>query len=458
MANYIELVEKYLPVLDEQYRLESRSAILDYPKEWVQDTKDAKKVKIAKIRVDKLGNYSRQKGFVKGSADLTWEEHEFTQDRGRAIQVDHMDNQETFGMSFGRLAGRFQKDAVIPELDAYRFATYYKNAGTKLTFTVTSGAILKLIDNLDAQFTDNEVGDDAIIFANPTVYNFMINDPQITKHINVSDSGNGTIHTKIYMYDNHMIVKVPSKRFYTDIVQYDGETGGQEVGGYVPADDAQVIGLMMVDPNAVVQISKRAIARVWAPNRELAAGTDGVNPDADAWKFDFRIYHDAWVLDEKIAGIAAAIVVGDAGTSLNGVKVVDGVYDAKSGTGTWTAGNAKVHSELKGTTIEVSGEIPYKAASDSVTGLGAGNRYDVRIYNANITAKSQLPDGNIGRVLTPAGTWTTLTKDAFQDDGSYILSCVVNNLRVGAIDITWATGETVTYTINTLNAKLAPSA
>ena len=60
MANYIELVEKYLPVLDEQYRLESRSAILDYPKEWVQDTKDAKKVKIAKIRVDKLGNYSRQ--------------------------------------------------------------------------------------------------------------------------------------------------------------------------------------------------------------------------------------------------------------------------------------------------------------------------------------------------------------------------------------------------------------
>ena len=180
MANYIELVEKYLPVLDEQYRLESRSAILDYPKEWVQDTKDAKKVKIAKIRVDKLGNYSRQKGFVKGSADLTWEEHEFTQDRGRAIQVDHMDNQETFGMSFGRLAGRFQKDAVIPELDAYRFATYYKNAGTKLTFTVTSGAILKLIDNLDAQFTDNEVGDDTIIFTNPTVFNFMINDPQNT--------------------------------------------------------------------------------------------------------------------------------------------------------------------------------------------------------------------------------------------------------------------------------------
>lgn len=454
MPNYIELVEKYLPVLDEQYRLESRSAILDYPKEWVEDTKDAKKVKIAKMRVDKLGNYSRQNGFVKGSADLTWEEHTFTQDRGRSIQVDHMDNQETFGMAFGRLAGRFQKDAIIPELDAYRFATYYQKAGTKLTFTVTSGAILKLIDNLDAQFTDDEVADNTIIFANPTVFNFMINDPQITKHISVLDSSDKTINKKIYMYDNHMIVKVPSKRFYTAIEQYDGVTAGQEVGGYVPAADASVIGLMMIDPNAVVQISKRAIARYWAPSRELAAGTDGVNPDADAWKFDFRVYHDAWVLEEKVAGIAAAIVVGDSGTALNGVKVVDGTFDATGGTGTWVAGGTTFHTELKGTTAEVYGVIPYKDADESITGLGAGNRYDARFYNANITSKSQLPSGNIGRALTSAGTWNEFTKDAFEDDGSFILSCVINNMRVGIVEITWATGETVTYTINTLNAKL----
>lgn len=444
MANYIELVEKYLPVLDEQYRLESRSAILDYPKEWVQDTKDAKKVKIAKMRVDKMGNYSRQKGFVKGSADLTWEEHEFTQDRGRSIQVDHMDNQETFGMAFGRLAGRFQKDAIIPELDAYRFATYYQNAGTKLTFTVTSGAILKLIDNLDAQFTDDEVADDTIIFANPTVFNFMINDPQIVKHISVLDSSDKTINKKIYMYDNHVIVKVPSKRFYTKIVQYDGETAGQEIGGYVPADDAQVIGLMMVDPNAVVQISKRAIARIWAPNRELAAGTDGVNPDADAWKFDFRVYHDAWVLEEKIAGIAAAIVVGDSGTSLNGVKVTP-------------VSGATYNVETAGTTVLFNGTIPYEDA-DSSLGLDAGNRINITFKNANITAKSQLPSGTICKTLKSDGTYQTYTKDNFESDGSLKLVANVNDLRVGIVEITWAAGETVTYTTNTLNAKLAPAA
>lgn len=443
MPNVIELVEKYLPVLDEQYSAESRSAVLDYPKEWIQDTKDAKKVKLAKMRVDKLGNYSRANGFVKGSADLTWEEHEFTQDRGRSIQIDNMDNQETFGMAFGRLAGVFQKKSIIPELDAYRFATYYKNAGTKLTFTVTAGAILKLIDNLDAQFADDEVDDGAYIFVNPTVFNFMINDPQIVKHISVADSMDKTVNKKVYMYDNHPIYKVPSKRFYTSIDQYDGQTAGQEVGGYVPSEGASVIGLLMIDPAAVVQISKRAIARIWAPSRELAAGTDGVNPDADAWKFDFRVYHDAWVLEEKIAGIAGAIVVGDSGTSLNGVKVT-------------TVSGATYNVETAGTTVLFNGTIPYEAA-DAELGLEAGNRINITFKNANITAKSQLPSGTICRTLKSDGTYNEYTKDAFESDGSLNLVANVNNLRVGIVEITWRTGETVTYTTNTLNAQLEPA-
>ena len=443
MANYIELVEKYLPVLDEQYRKQSVSAVLDYPKEWIQDTKDAKKVKIAKMRVDKLGKYSRANGFVKGSADLTWEEHEFTQDRGRSIQVDHMDNQETFGMAFGRLAGRFQKDAIIPELDAYRFATYFKHAGTKLTFKVESGAILKLIDNLDAQFTDDEVDSDALLFANATVFNFMINDPQIVKHISVIDSDDKTINKKIYMYDNHPIYKVPRKRFYTSIDLYDGETAGQEEGGYVPSEGAEVIGLMMIDPNAVVQISKRAIARIWAPNRELAAGTDGVNPDADAWKFDYRVYHDAWVLEEKIAGIAAAVVTGDTGTALGNVsvKAVDG---------------ATYKVDMQGSTVLFSGEIPYEDA-DATLGLDAGNRINITFKNSNISSRDSLPSGVVARTLKSDGTYQEYDKSAFETDGSLNLVANVNALRVGLVEIKWTANETVSYVTNTLGATLEPA-
>lgn len=317
MANMIELVKKYLPVLDAQYKVESRSAVLDIAPEFVQMTRDAKKVKIAKMRVDGLADYSRANGFTAGSADLTWEEHEFTQDRGRAIQIDDMDNEETFGMAFGRLAGEFQRTHVIPEIDAYRFAKYYEAAGTHREFTVTAGAILTLIDDLDADMDDNEVPEEGrVLFVSPAVYKLMINDPALEKHISVEDVMDKTVNKKFYYYDGHLIIKVPSTRFYSEIETLDGTTVGEEIGGYKPATGAKALGVLMVQRDAVIQLAKRNIARVWAPTRDQAAGTDGVNPNADAWKFDYRIYHDAWVLENKVMGIAGAVIVNAGVTSV----------------------------------------------------------------------------------------------------------------------------------------------
>lgn len=317
--NMIELVTKYLPVLDAQYKQESRSAVLDIAPEFVQMTRDAKKVKIAKMRVDGLADYSRNGGFTAGYADLTWEEHEFTQDRGRSIQIDDMDNEETFGLAFGRLAGEFQRLHVIPEIDAYRFSKYYQKAGQHLEFTVTAGAILNLIDDFDATMDDNEVPEEGrILFVAPTVYKLMINDPALSKHITVDGVDDKTVNKKFYYYDGHLIIKVPSTRFYTAIEQLDGKTVGEEIGGYKAAVGAKAIGMLMIQRDAVLQLAKRRIARVWAPTKEQAAGTDGVNPNADAWKFDYRVYHDAWVLDEKVNGIAGATI---ANPTVTGVEI-----------------------------------------------------------------------------------------------------------------------------------------
>lgn len=310
MPNVIELVNKYLPILDEQYKTEARSSILDINPAFVQQTKDAKKVKIAKMNVDGLADYTRNGGFTTGAMDLTWEEHEFKIDRGRALQVDSMDNLETFGLAFGRLAGEFQRVKVIPEIDAYRFAQYYQHAGNKdEDLTVTAGEILRFIDDADEQMDEDEVPEEnRILFVNPQVFKLIMNDPSLAHNVSV-DSGDGVnVNKKIYMYNNHRIIKVPSNRFMTKIVLQDGTTSGQTGGGYKAASDAKTIGMLMIHPSAVLQLSKRRIARVWAPTKEEAAGTDGVNPNADAWRFDFRIYHDAWSLENKVKGIYAATI------------------------------------------------------------------------------------------------------------------------------------------------------
>lgn len=333
--NVIELVTKYLPMLDEQYRLESKSAILDTPAEFVQQTRNAKKVKIAKINVDGLADYSRQSGFATGAMDLTWEEHEFTVDRGRALQVDSMDNEESFGMAWGRLVGTFQREKVTPELDAYRFAKYYQLAGTNLTTTLTTDNVLSVIDDLAAEMDDKEVPEsDRFIFCNPLVYKLIINDKNIEKHLSVDDAMTKALNKKIYSYNEMPIIKVPSKRFYTKIKLLKG-TDGESMGGYEPETDAKVIPLLIVSKSAVMQIVKRDISRYWAPTkREMdATGADGVNPNADAWKFDYRNYHDAWVLDNKQDGIA--VVAPDTASSVTSVEITTDDPDVSlSGTGT----------------------------------------------------------------------------------------------------------------------------
>lgn len=451
MANVIETVQKYLPILDAQYKVESKSAILDTPAEFVRLTKEAKKFKIAKIDVDGLADYSRNGGFTAGNLDLSWEEHAYTIDRGRALQVDALDDMETFGMAFGRLAGEFQRRRVIPELDAYRFAKYYQEAGTKVALTVTAGAILKFIDEADAQMDDEEVPEnDRILFVNPQVFKLMINDPAIVKHISIEGGSDKTVNKMFYYYDTHLIIKVPSARFYTAVTLYDGTTSGQEKGGYIPAAGASVIGMLMIQKNSIIQVAKRLISRHWAPTKAEAdaSGADGVNPSADAWKFDFRNYHDAWALEEKIAGIYAATISGD------GIEYIDyetGTYDSTEGV--WTAGGTTYNLKVNGTTMNILGEIPYEEA-DVPLGLDAGNRVQVRLANSSITAQADLPSGDICAIEQDNGTYSLYTKAAFEADGSLLVLNNVNARRVKALKVTWVTGKTVTYYLNTNSATL----
>ena len=51
---------------------------------------------------------------------------------------------------------------------------------------------------------------------------------------------------------------------------------------------------MIVDRASVIQLIKHGKIRVFDPD---------TNQSADAYKVDYRIYHDAWVLDNKKNGI-----------------------------------------------------------------------------------------------------------------------------------------------------------
>ena len=128
MANTIALAMQYVPLLDEVYKLASVTSILDGAPELVRQGANADEMIIPKMSMEGLADYSRNSGYVDGDVTLTNETVKCNFDRGRSFTVDAMDNIETAGIAFGRLAGEFIRTKVAPEIDAFRFASY---AGTE---------------------------------------------------------------------------------------------------------------------------------------------------------------------------------------------------------------------------------------------------------------------------------------------------------------------------------------
>ena len=296
MSNAIQVVSKYLPYLDQVYAYASRSAILDTAADLVKETADAKTVLIGKTSMQGLGDYDRngEKGFINGDVSFTWESHTLTHDRGRSFQIDAMDDAETMGMAFGTLASEFLRTKVAPEIDAVRFSNYATKAGLGATGTLSKADIIEAIDAGVTEMKENEVDlSGAVLFLTPTMYTAIKQSDKFSRPLTPGENPNRNFG----MYDGELlIVEVPQSRFYKGIELSDGKTDGQEAGGYEKGAGAKDINFMIVTPAAVLQLTKHAKMRVFDPD---------TNQAADAYKIDYRIYHDAWVLENKVKGIYA---------------------------------------------------------------------------------------------------------------------------------------------------------
>lgn len=291
MANTIALAQKYLPLLDEVYKASSRTAILDATK---VDILNGNTIKVFKTSMDGLGNYNRNTGFTNGDVTGTWETLTLSKDRGRSFMVDRMDNEETIGMAFGTLAGEFIRTKVAPEIDAYTFA---KIAGTSgilsadADITVGTTDVSSLIDTGEMQMNEAEVPSEGrILFISETAYAGLR--AKIVRSVQNDVTG---INKEVETYNGMQIVRVPQSRFYTAITLLDGTTGGQTAGGYTgTTSTGYKINFMIVHPSAVTKVVKHVLPRIFTPNE---------NQKADAWKFDYRIYHDTFVYENKTNGI-----------------------------------------------------------------------------------------------------------------------------------------------------------
>lgn len=293
MANSIAKFKKYVPLLDEVYKQAALTSVLDSDASLAQEGANANEIIIPKIDMDALGDYDRNSGYTNGDVTLTNETVKFNYERGRMFSVDAMDNEETAGIAYGKLASEFIRTKVAPEGDAFRFATYAGVSGiSKVATPATLSTGADVISALRA--ATNKMDEDEVtyekryLFITPTLKG-LIDDLDTTK-------------SKEILSRFEQVILVPQTRFYTAIDMLDGKTTGEEKGGYKRHakgsesgdTNGADINFMIIQKDAVMQYNKHIAPKVVTPDQ---------NQNADAWKFGYRKYGLADVYENKVAGI-----------------------------------------------------------------------------------------------------------------------------------------------------------
>lgn len=292
MANSITLASKFLPVIDDIYKVSSKTSVLDSQ---TMDFGGVNEVKVLKVSTTGLGNYKRNTGYPGGNVTATWETMKLKQERGKELSVDRMDDEETLGMTFGTVTGNFMRDWVIPEMDAYRFAKYASASGVLTTTeaNLTKDTIIAAIDAGCSEMDGNEVPEEnRILFVNTDLKTAL------NQALNRRWGSDSSVNTMLNNYNGMPIIYVPKTRFYTAVDMKDGSSEF----GYAKNASAKDINFMIVHKEAVVQAQKFALPKIFTPDE---------NQKLDAWLFQFRLYHDAFVNENKVKGIYVHKAAGE---------------------------------------------------------------------------------------------------------------------------------------------------
>lgn len=276
--NNIELSTIYLPKLDEVYKNEAKTSILDGDETTVQKGLNGE-IKVAKLDMDGLGDFSRNDGYTKGSTSFTWETVKYDKERSQDLRIDRLDNQEALGMPFARLSSEFVRTKVVPETDAARIAKIASVKGiSEKEEALSDGAgVVSALRACTNKMDEDEVStENRILFITPTLKG-MVDDLDTTK-------------SKKVLERFSTIIEVPQTRMYTAVTLNDGT----ENYGYKKADGANDINFLCVEKSAAVTAMDQFI-KYFTPDEDQ-------NGDDNVFKYrNNNLY--GHVYENKLAGV-----------------------------------------------------------------------------------------------------------------------------------------------------------
>lgn len=264
----------------------------------------AKTVMIPEADFVGLTDYDRKNGFTNGTITVSNTPYTMTMDRARSLQIDREDLDETgVAKLAGSILGEYVRTKVAPECDAYvlsKIANIARENGNCIEDFNKDPyeAFIEMTREVSkASGYDSEL----IAFVESNVYSRLCNDKNVAALINTAAFKNGEVDTTVKTLNGVMLIPVVSDRMLSGY-----NFNNTEEGGFTPAENACQNYIIVCPKTSVHLVKKTEKMRVFTPEQ---------NPTADAYKFDFRIYYDAFVKNSEVNTIWA----WSAGNSVFGI-------------------------------------------------------------------------------------------------------------------------------------------
>jgi hypothetical protein len=210
-------------------------------------------------------------------------------DREWDTLIDPMDIDETNEVAtIANITKTFNELQKIPEMDAFLAAKLASFVTTPDTTALTSANILEKWDAYLAAMTDARVNRDRVeAYMTPAVYKLLKEAAGITRFVS-TDEGFRGIDRNVARLDGVRITEVPSDIMKTAFVFTEG---------FVPAETAKGINLLLVDPMAVAAPVKYETSMISAPSAQSKG----------KYLYYERYYYGAFAMPNRSAGIVANV-------------------------------------------------------------------------------------------------------------------------------------------------------
>lgn len=214
----IDLVTKFLPLVDEKFTTESKKSLLTNQNfDWT----GAHTVKVYKVSTANMNDYDRsgsktenwsRYGVVQG-LDATTEEMTMKKDRSFTFAIDKLDTDETAQqLQAASALERQMREVVIPEVDTYTYGVMCEGAGLKPeAVALTAENICDEIFKANTALDNAEVSETGrILVVTPDTYLLMKRSKEIFLETDVAEDMR--LKGVIAQLDGAKVIKVPANR------------------------------------------------------------------------------------------------------------------------------------------------------------------------------------------------------------------------------------------------------